>query len=236
MTHFEYIGSELDLFAEVSNWKYYWSGRIRPYINGEVIEIGAGIGSNTPFLKLSKDVHWTCLEPDPHLVARLEENIRKETSTKNCEIVCGTLSDICEEKRFDTIIYIDVLEHIQNDEEELELAATRLRHDGCIIVLSPAHQRLFTPFDAAIGHFRRYNKSMLRKITPPGARLEMAMYLDVAGLALSSANLLVLRQSMPTLHQLAFWDKWVIPFSRILDPLLLNSIGKTIVAVWRKGS
>jgi len=51
---------------------------------------------------------------------------------------------------------------------------------------------------------------------------------------LSSANMLLLRQSMPTKAQLRFWDQWIIPVSRVLDRLFRYSVGKTIIAVWRK--
>jgi 2-polyprenyl-3-methyl-5-hydroxy-6-metoxy-1,4-benzoquinol methylase len=137
-------------------------------------------------------------------------------------------------QQFDTIIYIDVLEHIENDKEELNRVAEHLRDGGHLIVLSPAHQLLFSPFDAAIGHFRRYNRAMLQKISPASLQLERMRYLDCAGMILSAANMLLLRQSMPTKTQLRFWDRWFIPVSMILDKLFLYSVGKTIVAVWRK--
>jgi hypothetical protein len=101
-------------------------------------------------------------------------------------------------------------------------------------VLSPAHQRLFAPFDAAIGHFRRYNRPMLRNISPDGLLLERIRYLDCAGLSASASNLLLLRQSMPSATQLHFWDQWIIPVSRVLDPIFLYSVGKSILAIWRK--
>jgi SAM-dependent methyltransferase len=148
--------------------------------------------------------------------------------------MCGTLHTIDAGQRFDTIIYVDVLEHIANDREELNVAAGLLRPGGRIIVLSPAHQWLFTPFDAAIGHFRRYNRSMLRSISPTGLRLEYLIYLDSAGLTASAANLFLLRKSMPTKAQLRFLDHWIVPVSRGLDKLLLHSVGKSIIAVWRR--
>ena len=103
-----------------------------------------------------------------------------------------------------------------------------------MIVLSPAHQFLYTPFDAAIGHFRRYNRSSLRKISPPALKLEAMFYLDSCGVAASAANRLLLRQSMPTQEQIGVWDKWIIPVSRMVDPVLRYSIGKSIVGVWRR--
>jgi SAM-dependent methyltransferase len=233
MSDFNYVGSELELFAAVRKWKTYWSRQIRPFITGDVIEVGAGIGSNTPFLDPGGDHRWVCLEPDPLLLAQLTKAL-KQTTERQYETVCGTLQTVDGDQRFDTIIYIDVLEHIANDREELNIAAGRLRPGGRIIVLAPAHQWLFSPFDAAIGHFRRYNGSMLRSISPAGLMIEQLIYLDSAGLTASAANLLVFRQSMPTKAQLRFWDHWIVPVSQVADKLLLHSVGKSIVAIWRK--
>ena len=101
-------------------------------------------------------------------------------------------------------------------------------------MLSPAHQCLFTPFDAAIGHFHRYNRPMLRRISPSCLSFIQLRYLDSFGLIVLAANLVLLRQSMPTKAQLKFWDQCIIPVSRVLDPCFRYSIGKSIVAIWRK--
>lgn len=233
MNEFQYVGSELDLFAAVHNWKSYWSSRIRPFIAGDVVEAGAGIGSNTRFLDAGLAGRWVCLEPDPQLLSRLVENLKQPNGANRYEPVCGTLATLGGQQ-FDTIVYIDVLEHIERDREELALAVSRLRSGGHVVVLSPAHQRLFTPFDAAIGHFRRYNKRMLRAISPPGATLARLEYLDCVGLCASAANLLFLRQSAPTKAQLKLWDERIIPVSRIVDRLCFYSAGKTIVGIWRR--
>jgi SAM-dependent methyltransferase len=233
MSELKYVGSELDLFATVWNWKAYWSRQIRPFLRGDILEVGAGIGSNNRFFNPRGAGRWVCLEPDPELTAQLVKNSRETKTRRAYETICGTLASLADQQ-FDTIIYIDVLEHIENDREELNQAASRLRPGGHMIVLSPAHQRLFSPFDAAIGHFRRYNRLMLRTISPASLQLERMRYLDCAGLILSAANLLLLRQSMPTKAQLRFWDHWIVPVSRVLDKLFLYSVGKTIIAVWRK--
>lgn len=236
MADFSYVGSELDLFAAAVNWKAYWSEIVRPWIHGDVLEAGAGIGSNTPFLYAGNAGRWVCLEPDPALVSQLNQKVAQIAGQRKPESTVGTLQSLDATERFDTILYIDVLEHIENDKEELALAAERLRPGGCVIVLSPAHQQLFTPFDHAIGHFRRYNKRMIRDVSPPALRLERVFYLDSVGLTASLANRLLLRQSMPKKEQLQVWDRWMIPFSRIVDKVLAHSLGKTIVAVWRRDS
>jgi len=234
MAEIEYVGDELDLFAGVKAWKSYWSGWVRPYIIGDVLEVGAGIGTNTALLDQGPRGRWVCLEPDPQLAARMTAHIQQDASARVYESVCGTLSDLEPSERFDTIIYIDVLEHIEHDREELQAAANRLRPRGRIIVLSPAHQRLYTPFDKAIGHFRRYSRQMLRVISPSGARIEELVYLDSAGLLASATNAMFLKQSMPTREQLQIWDKWLVPVSRVMDKYLGHHVGKSVIAIWRK--
>jgi SAM-dependent methyltransferase len=233
MSEQEYCGGELDLFAAVRNWKGYWSRAIREYVSGDVLEVGAGTGSNSEFLSTASAGRWVCLEPDPRLLDRLRQKLGAE-ARRNYETICGTLRAVDSAWQFDTIIYVDVLEHIDDDRGELKLAAAHLRPGGRVIVLSPAHQWLFTPFDAAIGHFRRYNRDMLRSISPPELRVEKLMYLDSVGMLASAANRLLLRQSMPTEAQLQFWDDRIIPVSRVFDVLLRNSLGKSIIGVWRK--
>jgi 2-polyprenyl-3-methyl-5-hydroxy-6-metoxy-1,4-benzoquinol methylase len=174
-----------------------------------------------------------CLEPDPDLFARLLKVLAKAPTDRFYEPVCGTLQSL-QDHRFDTIVYIDVLEHIKRDGEELNRAALYLRPRGHLIVLSPAHQCLFSPFDAAIGHYRRYNRSMLRRISPSRLQLIRLRYLDSFGLIASAANLLLLRQSLPTQAQIKLWDKWIVPISRVVDPCLRYTIGKSIIAIWCK--
>ncbi len=164
MTEFKYVGSELDLFAGVRHWKRYWSAEMRQFIGGDVLEVGAGIGSNTRYLDTGKPGRFVCLEPDAQLAGRLEHELRG--GARKYEAIRGTLESIPAEEQFDTICYIDVLEHIEDDGAELNRAAAHLRPGGRVIVLSPAHQWLFTPFDAAIGHFRRYNRAMVKAISP----------------------------------------------------------------------
>jgi SAM-dependent methyltransferase len=232
MSEFKYVGSELELFAEVRHWKAYWSAQIRRFVKGDVLEVGAGIGSNTHFLDSGDVGRFVCLEPDPELGKRLEEQLSQET--RKCEAICGTLASLSSDAKFDTIVYIDVLEHIEDDQAELNRAAARLRAGGRIVVLSPAHQWLFTPFDAAIGHHRRYTRAMLKAISPADLEMESCFYLDSIGLFASCANRLFLKQSMPTKGQLEFWDSVIVRISRIADRCLVRSIGKSIVAIWRR--
>lgn len=226
-----YIGGELGLFKQARNWKSYYWGLISPYLGTKVLEVGAGIGANTALFCNSGYARWMCLEPDPTMGRELNVQIREGKLPSCCEAVVGTVADMPEAEKFDSIIYIDVLEHILDDKEEIQRALRLLSGDGYLIVLSPAHQFLFSPFDESIGHFRRYTRKSLRKIVP--AKIVTLRYLDAAGMALSLANRLLLKQAMPTLPQIQFWDKRVIPISRIIDRLLSYRVGKSVLGIWQ---
>ena len=227
---FAYQGGELDVFAHAKAWKRYWQASIRRWVRGDVLEVGAGLGVNTAGLQSSDVRTWQCLEPDPTLAKKLAEQV---CSLPRCSVSTGTIANHTEH-RYDTILYIDVLEHIEADRTELAAAAELLRAAGRLIVLSPAHQFLYSEFDAAIGHFRRYDKASLRACLPAGCALTSMFYLDAAGMLVSLANRALLRQSLPTVRQIQIWDRYIISISRVLDPLLRHRLGKSIVAVWTR--
>lgn len=231
---FNYVGGELGLFAHASNWKRYWSKKFSPYLVGDVLEVGAGLGTNTVLLRPRASGQWTCLEPDRQLIADLKAALARQQLESSCRVLEGTVSHLPPGETFDTILYVDVLEHIPDDRAELARATERLRPGGRIVVLSPAHQWLYSEFDKSIGHCRRYSRRTLLSVTPETLRPVNCFYLDSAGLCASLANRVLLRQSLPTLKQILFWDRVIIPVSRVLDPLLLHSLGKTVVGVWQR--
>jgi hypothetical protein len=93
---------------------------------------------------------------------------------------------------------------------------------------------LFSEFDKAIGHYRRYNKKMLVKAIPSELQKIDLRYLDTIGLFASLANKWFLKQDYPKLKQIKFWDNYMIPISKIVDFISFYLIGKTVVGVWKK--
>jgi SAM-dependent methyltransferase len=229
---YSYQGSELDLFQHAVNWKRYYARRLQPHIKGDVLEVGAGIGATSRFLCTSEPRSWTCLEPDPTLAGRLATVLENEPLPVPATVLRGTLADLPPESRFDTILYIDVLEHIEDDGAELRQSAGRLRPGGRIIVLAPAHGWLFSRFDQSIGHYRRYSAAMLARATPPQLQLTTAFYMDSVGMLASLANRLLLREAYPTLAQIRFWDSTLVRLSRLLDPCAGFRIGKTVIGIF----
>ncbi|MBV9122988.1 MAG: class I SAM-dependent methyltransferase [Planctomycetes bacterium] len=234
MSSFHYAGSELETFALAKNWKGYLRSQIAGHLGSEVLEVGAGLGTTTRFLCDGTPKRWLCLEPDQDLALALQSSLGEGRLPACCEGKVGTLTDLGAAEQFDTILYIDVLEHIEDDHGELQAAAGHLRPGGKLIVLSPAHQWLFTPFDQAIGHFRRYSKKSLAAAAPPSLRCVRLDYLDAVGLLASLGNRLLLHSSTPTPRQIQFWDRRLVTVSRKIDRWLGHTIGKSVLGIWQK--
>lgn len=233
----EYVGDELEIFQHARNWKNYYRSKLIAYISGDVLEIGGGLGATARVLCSDQAQSWTSVEPDPALAARMRADFEKQPlpSKSPAEVIVGTIDDAPAGKRYDAAIYIDVLEHIEDDRAELLRARDRLKPGGHLVVLCPAHQYLFTPFDAAIGHFRRYSRKTMAKVGEvEGLTRQKLFYLDSVGMLASLANRLFLKASMPTLKQIQFWDSKLVPPSRLLDPLTFFRVGKSVIGVWRR--
>ncbi|MBI3139236.1 MAG: class I SAM-dependent methyltransferase [Sphingobacteriales bacterium] len=231
---YQYEGNELILFQQAHKWKKYFAAQLIPCISGRVLEVGAGLGATTQLLYNGKASDWLLLEPDASMCEVLQTKIKDGNLPALCRVQTGTI-DLLDEK-FDTIIYIDVLEHIRKDREELFKAASLLNPGGHLLVLSPAFPHLYSPFDKAIGHYRRYTRRSLGQLAPASLRLIRCRYYDSFGYLAALANKVFLRQQYPGIRQVLFWDRWLIPLSRIIDQLLFHLFGKSILAVWKKGA
>jgi 2-polyprenyl-3-methyl-5-hydroxy-6-metoxy-1,4-benzoquinol methylase len=231
----EYIGNELELFQYAVNWKKYFGTYLKPYLKGEVCEVGAGLGGTTKVLLNEKVNRWLAIEPDKHLASEIHQKINEVADQSKVEVVCGTLADVGSEVLFDAIIYIDVMEHIEFDRQEFEYAAKHLKKGGKLIILVPAFNFLYNSFDKAIGHFRRYDKPMLQALNAGNVLTPVSMkYFDSMGFFASVANKLFIKRSDITRANVDMWDHFLIPVSRVIDPLIFRAFGKTLIGIWEK--
>ena len=172
-----------------------------------------------------------CLEPDKKLFYKLKKkkfNKKNKINFKN-----KSIKDLKLKKKYDTIIYADVLEHITEDKSEIKKAEKLLEKKGRLIILCPAHNYLFTEFDKNVGHRRRYNKKMFIKLKPNKMFIEKLFYLDSFGFFLSLFNKLFLNRN-PKNEEIKIWDRYFVPVSIFLDTILNYTFGKSIICIYRK--
>lgn len=229
-----YIGQELDTFQHAVQWKRYCQQHISPYLNGDVLEVGAGTGATTRIL--SNDLHksWTCIEPETKLCEQLKLNLKGLKGPSNHKVVQGMMENLPSGCKYDSILYFDVLEHIENDRAEIQTAFSHLKQGGHLIVLSPAYEWLYSSFDKAIGHFRRYHKDSLKRLSSPELEPIKFYYLDSVGILLSFLNRFIIRTTQPKLSQVLFWDRTIVPISERVDTVLRYRLGKSILGIWQR--
>ena len=127
MSEISYLGNELDLFQHAVNWKAYYATRLLPYISGDVLEVGAGVGGTSRFLCRDGQRSWTCLEPDPQLAARLDARLSPSPLPAPTLVVRGTLDDLRPDSLFSPLLYIDVLFTIKASRTLSSRSAARFR-------------------------------------------------------------------------------------------------------------
>src|SRR5262249_37332918 len=155
--------------------------------------------------------------PDPRFAAHLANRISVGALPACCQARCGVLADFGPDERADTILYIDVLEHIERDEAEMHVAAALLNTGGRIVVLAPAFNSLCSRFDQALGHFSISTNADNDRLPVPHLTLERTFYLDSVGVFASLANRLVLRAAAPTASEIQLWDWAIVPVSVCVD-------------------
>ena len=224
-----YPGKELEIFDKANFWRNYLYKKVNNFIGNEILEVGAGMGSFTrTYFNKNKKIQLS--ELDPKLFSILEEKFKK---TQNITVNSKLTKNIHSE--FDTILYISVLEHIEKDTEELEIALTKLKKNGHIIICVPAHNYMYSKFDKEIGHFRRYQIDYFKKLNLKNSRILKCYYLDSMGWMIYFLNKFFFKnEDYPSKFKVMIWDKLFIPISIIADLFTFYKLGKNIICVIKK--
>lgn len=202
---------------------------INKFIKGNIIEIGAGCGSFTKNYYDPKIKSLILTETDHLNITNLQKKFEK-----NYNIRISDLSIDKIQNKFDTILYLHVLEHIKEDINELKNAKNKLNDEGHLVIMVPAHQKIYGNLDKAVGHFRRYEKDFFKK-NLLDLELVSFRYLDSMGYLLYYLNKIFFKnETFPSKFKIFLWDKLFTPITILIDFLTNYSFGKCIVAVYKK--
>ena len=202
---------------------------IKKYIKGNILEIGAGCGSFTKNYYKSNFKNIFLTEKDEKNIFDLQKKFKKNSNIKISNLSVENIND-----KFDTILYLHVLEHIKDDLQEIENAKKKLNEGGYLVIMVPAHQKIFGNLDKAVGHFRRYEKSFF-KTNLLQLKLINLKYLDSMGYLLYYLNKIFFKnETFPSKLKIFLWDKIFTPISLIIDFLTNYRYGKCIIAVYKR--
>jgi SAM-dependent methyltransferase len=234
-TQHQYAADDLETMREAKRYQDHVFQLLRPFIGRSVLEVGCGIGTTS--LRLAEIAErLVCIEPNLNCVARaraaLDGNPRITlhiTHLEDCDRAEMTAA------RFDTIVCVNVLEHIEDDVKALtvfrELVAEA---NGQVLIFVPAVQAAYGPLDAALGHHRRYSKRTLRRaFDAAGLDLVALRYTNPIGLLGWMYNAHVTGATEHTVGQVRLFESLVAPWALPIDRLIAPPIGQSLFAVGR---
>ena len=225
---------DLRQMAQAQNYQRWQFQMVAPFLHGEVLEVGGGIGSFTPQLaSVANSV--TSLEPNEYCYKQLCEKI---APLKNAAAHRATVellhTVIPPAKTFDAIVLMNVLEHIQDDRAVLVELKKHLSPAGRIVVLVPAGQWAFGPTDVRLGHYRRYTHRLVRQLVPGlGMELEKIRCYNFVGIWGWWWNAKFARRKNQSCGQIRFFDHWIVPALSRLEKFLPPPVGQTLLFVAR---
>ena len=171
----QYPELALERFDKADWWIKYVNTKIKKFLKDDILEVGAGFGSFTKsYMKNFQSI--TLTDMDDNSFSLLKKNFKNYEKVK---IVKSSVENI--NKTFNTILYFNVLEHIEEDTLEIESALKKLNTGGYLIILVPAHQKMYSKLDKAVGHFKRYDIDFFKKNQFKNAKTIKIQFLDILG-------------------------------------------------------
>tara|TARA_Y100000590_G_C15555306_1_gene952558 strand:- start:335 stop:1030 length:696 start_codon:yes stop_codon:yes gene_type:complete len=225
----EYPEIALERFDKANIWIKYIIIKIKKFLKDDILEVGAGCGSFTKsYMKKFESI--TLTDMDKNSFSLLQKVFSNE---KKIQVLKCNTKDI--EKKFNTLLYFNVLEHIKDDKLEIKHALDRLNTGGHLIILVPAHQKIYSKLDKAVGHYKRYEIDFFKQNKFENSEIVKLHFLDFFGYSLYHLNKIFFKEeTYPTNFKIFVWDKIFTPFTIIVDFLTGYKFGKNILCIYKK--
>lgn len=222
-----YPGRDLEAMAFAHRYHRWIRDRFRPHLGSRIGEVGAGTGDFSALLLEAGVESLVAWEPSANLHPELA---RRFSDDPRVTVVPDRFTPP-EGEMLDALFYVNVLEHIEDDEAELGRARRALRPDGRLCLFVPALPRLYSDQDRSVGHFRRYRRrELVDKLRRTGFTLREAGWFDIAGIVPWWLAYRVLRRRV-TPGAVGGYDRWVVPVMRRVESLIPPPIGKNLLVV-----
>ena len=233
-----YPGKDLEAMSFAVRYYRWLFEELRPFIGRRVVEVGAGTGSFSEMILETEPEILSLIEPS-EMFLEIVKNITGEgleTDVRHHRAIFEYVADeIKAEASPDTIVYVNVLEHIDDDVSELELIYNTLELGGRLLIFVPAVRALFSDFDRSIGHYRRYTKRELeQKVRDAGFKIVKSKNFDAAGVIPWFVKYRLLRSMNLDQRSVSLYDGLVVPIVSRIEARLPVPIGKNVVMVAEK--
>lgn len=229
----KYDGKDLEAMSFAENYHRWILEEFLPYLSGDVVEVGAGSGN---FTRQLAEAHVNCLtsyEPSKEMYSLLKQVV---SNFGHVTAINGFFDDtVCDNKNcYDTIVYVNVLEHIEDDLSELKFVFNALRPGGNLCVFVPALSWLYSDLDKQVGHYRRYHKNELKGLAMrAGFEIEKIKYFDMLGIIPWYVIFVLLKKTISG-GEVSVYDKMVVPLIKKGEAMINPPVGKNLLLVCKK--
>jgi SAM-dependent methyltransferase len=218
----------LERMAAAPRYNRWMYERLRPWVGRRVLEIGAGIGNMSAFL-IDRD-RVVLTDTEPYYLDRLRARYANHSHVTVTELRLPAAGARLAAERLDTVVCLNVLEHIDDDAASLSAMHDLLAPGGRLILLVPSLRALYGSLDEALGHFRRYVPGELAtKLGEAGFRVRHLEYFNLAGVPGWWFTGRVLRRRLIPGGALRWYDA-LVPLFR-LERFLPWRIGQSLIAI-----
>jgi len=226
----EYQGTELDALAVAHNYYRSILAYFAPYVGKRVVEVGAGIGTFSDFLlKHTEASELTLIEPADNLFPVLQDRFSGEKRVKTMH---AYVEDLPRSLAADSVVLVNVLEHVADDEAFLKAIHRILVPEGTLLIFVPALPCLFGTLDAHFGHHRRYTKPSLRqRVLKAGLRLVRLRYYNSPGVVTWFLAGRVLKRRTLGPRDVGCYDRWMVPWISRLERWCEPPVGQSLIAI-----
>ncbi|MDQ3799093.1 MAG: class I SAM-dependent methyltransferase [Acidobacteriota bacterium] len=233
-----YVGKDLEAMSFAVNYHRWILDEFRQLLGKHVVEVGAGTGSFSEMVLETKPKTMALVEPSD-LYGDLTANVTPNGSGTKIDfynsIFSAVAAEITAKQKPDSIIYVNVLEHIEDDNHELKLIYDSLSDGGRCFLFVPALMALYGEFDRKLGHFRRYTKKELeQKCQAAGFKILKSKYFDFAGVVPWYVNYRLLKSESLGGGAVSLYDKAVVPVFRKIESMVNVPVGKNILLIGEK--
>ena len=228
----------LEIFAKARRFNQWLFKSFSSYCKGNILEVGSGTGNiskwlletgNAVTLSDLREEYCRILNEKFGHLATLQDVFQLDLSDPSFDQKHPSLLD-----QFDTVVSLNVVEHIEDDRMVIRNAIKLLRYKGRLIILLPAHQGLYNSFDKSLGHFRRYRrKELVSLLEGEGLEIINSKYFNAAGIAGWWFYGSLLNREIIPAYSLRIFDL-LVPFFKIIDLVLFRKLGLSVVAIAEK--
>jgi ubiquinone/menaquinone biosynthesis C-methylase UbiE len=216
------IKKALEDNAQTPNYNRWIFESFRDFLGNCILEVGSGIGNITGYIAEDTERQVILVDIMDEFTSVLKSKYSSNKNVKifKCDVLDKEFINLVSDFRIDTVLCINVLEHLWDDLKALRQMKKVMRSGAQLIILAPAFKFLYSRWDKAIGHYKRYTrKELMQLLDSAGFKVKKAYYMNFIGFFGWLINAKILNfspgSSKSIIRQAVLFDRYVNILSRM---------------------